>query len=250
MSVPAPAPSNLNSFYLQKGTTTTTTTTRLNNDFFQLFGQPTSDLPYDYTPTRSPTTKRLLKLSGSGLNGRSPICTPFPIASLIPAPIPVMPSLLAENAMLRAKLYQAEMARSEAEKENAGYVDVLTETMAFLEHRSAVHKARVAALEQEVAGQAKVQRDQAEALEQLGAVVGQLQQDKTSLESEVARLSPFEAQVVELLRKKNEHMAGLSVRFLLALHDREIQWWSHFSRDVLTITLFVAVLLFCCFLCF
>jgi hypothetical protein len=176
MSVPAPAPSNLNSFYLQKGTTTTTTTTRLNNDFFQLFRHPTSDLPDNYTPTRSPTTKRLLKLSGSGLNGRSPICTPFPIASLIPAPIPVMPSLLAENAMLRAKLYQAERARhaseercSEVEKENAGYVDVLTETMAFLEHRSAVHKARVAALEQEVAGQAKVQRDQAEALEQLGA---------------------------------------------------------------------------------
>jgi hypothetical protein len=211
MSVPALAPSNLNSFYLQKGTTTTR---RLNNDFFQLFRQPTSDLPDDYTPTRSPTTKRLLELSGSGLNGRSPICTPFPITSLIPAPIPVMPSLLAENAMLRAKLYQAEMARHASEKENAGYVDVLTETMAFLEHRSAVHKARVAALEQEVAGQAKVQRDQAEALEQLGAVVGQLQQDKTSLESEVARLSPFEAQVVKLLREKKEHMAGLSVRFL------------------------------------
>jgi hypothetical protein len=52
MSVPAPAPSNLNSFYLQKGTTTTTTTTRLNNGFFQLFRQPTS-LPDDYTPTRS-----------------------------------------------------------------------------------------------------------------------------------------------------------------------------------------------------
>jgi ABC-type transporter Mla subunit MlaD len=129
--------------------------------------------------------------------------------------------------MLRAKLYQEKMARhaseercSEVEKENAGYVDVLTETMAFLEHRSAVHKARVAALEQEVAGQAKVQRDQAEALEQLGAVVGQLQQDKTSLESEVARLSPFEAQVVKLLREKKEELCSLVNYFNLVLGCR------------------------------
>jgi hypothetical protein len=70
---------------------------------FQLLRQPTS-LPDDYTPTRSPMTKRLLKMSGSGLYGRSPICTPFPIAT--PNPRQSSPTLAIENESLREKKHK------------------------------------------------------------------------------------------------------------------------------------------------
>jgi hypothetical protein len=127
--------------------------------FFQLYGLPTSDLPDEYTPTRSPTTKRLLKLSGDGSYGRSPICTPFPIDTpkTLQCVKQCSPNLAEENASLREELRQAKLAlqaseerRSEVEEESDYLAECLSEALDLLEHRAAVHKARVATLEHEV----------------------------------------------------------------------------------------------------
>jgi hypothetical protein len=156
--------------------------------FFQLYGRlPTSDLPDDYSPTRSPTTKRLLKMSGSGLYGRSPICTPFPIATPFPPKISSnSPNLAKENESLREELRRAKLALqaseercSEVEEESDYLAECLSEALDLLEHRAAVHKAQVATLEHEVL------------------------QEKAELKEANERL----------LKEKQQRMASLTVRF-------------------------------------
>jgi hypothetical protein len=139
--------------------------------FFQLYGLPTSDLPDCFSHKRSPsspTTNRLLNMSGSGLYGRSPICTPFPIATPEAPQISSNNStstvvLAKENESLREELRRAKLALqaseercSEVEEESDYLAECLSEALDLLEHRAAVHKAQVATLEHEVQEKAEL----------------------------------------------------------------------------------------------
>jgi hypothetical protein len=155
----------MNKYYSIFDIPTPPTPTNSPAGFFQLYGRlPTSDLPDDYSPTRSPTTKRLLKMSGSGLYGRSPICTPFPIATPFPPKISSnSPNLAKENESLREELRRAKLAlqaseerRSVVEEESDYLAECLSEALDLLEHRAAVHKAQVATLEHEVQEKAEL----------------------------------------------------------------------------------------------
>jgi hypothetical protein len=166
-----------------------------NTPEFQLFrlpnspNSPNSDCSTSKRSPSSPMTNRLLKMSGSGFYGRSPICTPFPIATPEAPQISSNNStstidLAKENESLREELRRAKLALqaseercSEVEKENTGLTEVLSEALDLLEHRAAVHNTRVASLEREL-------------------------QEKNELERANERL----------LKEKQKHMASFSVR--------------------------------------
>jgi hypothetical protein len=95
-----------------------------------------------------------------------------------PLPHQTLRRLLVPAAQLLSEALQAsEKRRSEVEEENAGLAECLSEALDLLEHRAAVHKARVATLEHEV-------------------------QEKTELKEANERL----------LKEKQQRMASLSVR--------------------------------------
>jgi hypothetical protein len=86
---------------------------------------PNSDCSTSKRSPSSPMTKRLLKMSGSGFYGRSPICTPFPIATPEAPQISSNNStvnststvdLAKENESLREELRRAKLALQVSEE--------------------------------------------------------------------------------------------------------------------------------------